>query len=118
MKSVSTSYGLGTKGHVLSRSYCIPPQVGVSDWSAAGEDGIEEADPLFPYRLRFHPTGNISFPHDFQRYCQISEFCDVVTIPAGSTLHQIFALDKPEEMGGTEQLIGELVLTRKISSEH
>ena len=23
MKSVSTSYGLGTKGHVLSRSYCI-----------------------------------------------------------------------------------------------
>ena len=86
--------------------------------SKAGEDGVEEANPLFPYRLRFHPTGNISFPREYQRPCQISHFCDVVTIPAGSTLHQIFALDKPEEMGGTEQLIGALVLTREISSEH
>ena len=39
----------------------------------------------------------------------------MVTIPAGSTLHQIFALDKPEEMGGTEQLIGELVLSSQKS---
>ena len=82
--------------------------------SKAGEDGVEEANPLFPYRLRFHPTGNISFPREYQRPCQISDFCDVVTIPAGSVLHQIFALDAPEEMGGTEQMIGELVLTRVV----
>ena len=60
------------------------------------------------------PSGN-HVPRDYKRSCQISEFCDVVTIPVGSTLHQIFALDVPEEMGGTEQMIGELVLTRLVN---
>ena len=40
-------------------------QVGTSDWSKAGEDGIEEENPHFPYRLRFHPTGEIAFPDEY-----------------------------------------------------
>jgi hypothetical protein len=85
-------------------------QVGISDWSKAGEDGIKEANPRFPYKLRFHPTGDIAFPDSYQQ----PSTADLVTIPAGSTLYQVFALNAPEELGGSEQMIGELVLTSKL----
>ena len=69
-----------------SIKYVPPPlQVGISDWSKAGEDGTEEESPTFPYRLRFHPTGNISFPDDYQQPIN----ADLMTIPSGSTLYQV-----------------------------
>ena len=42
-------------------------QVGISDFSKAGEDGIEEGNPNFPYRLRFQPTGDITFPDEYRQ---------------------------------------------------
>ena len=33
-----------------------------------------------------------------------------MSVPEGSTLYHILALDKPEELGGVEQHIGDLVL--------
>ena len=64
-------------------------QVGVSDWAKAGENGVKEYSPNFPYRLRFHPTGEFTFPPRFQQQCQIDNLCDLRTIPAGSTLFQV-----------------------------
>ena len=98
----------------------------------------------FSIRLRFHPTGKIGFSDSYVR--PLSE--DLVTIPAGSVLFQVylfapslfitfkhkpdipchhllgisqvprnhhghhsqvFALDKPEELGGRETRIADLV---------
>lgn len=85
-------------------------QVGISDWGKYGGNGVETATPSFPYRLRFHPTGDLSFPDTYVR--PITE--DLVTIPSGSVLYQVFALDAPEQLGGTEKRIGDLVLTSEM----
>ena len=82
-------------------------QVGISEWGRATEDGEVEPKLAFPYRLRFRPSGEIVFPDSFHR--TINE--DLATVPMGTKLHDVFALDKPEEMGGTENMIGEVVLT-------
>jgi len=85
-------------------------QVGISDWGKYGENGAETANPSFPYRLRFHPTGSISFPDKYAR----SNTEDLVTIPSGSVLYEVFALDAPEKLGGQERRIADLVLTSEM----
>ena len=85
-------------------------QVGISEWGRATEDGEVEPKLVFPYRLRFHPSGEIAFPDSF--HGPINE--DLVTVPRGTKLYDVFALDKPEEMGGTEKMIGEVVLTSNL----
>merc|ERR1712158_174281 len=85
-------------------------QVGVSDWAKYGEDGQEVGNPVFPYRLRFQPTGEISFPDEYVR--PFTE--DLKSIPRDSILYDILALDQPEEMGGVEAHIGQLVLRSEM----
>ena len=63
--------------------------VGLSDMAAITQDGTAE-DPVFPWSLRFEPTGEFEFPADtydvaFEDYLQ--------TIPAQSTLFNIYAMD-------------------------
>ena len=85
-----------------------------------GEDGKEVENPVFPYRLRFQvsqthlnqshlclqPTGEIDFSDEY-----VHEFTeDLKSIPADSVLYNILALDQPEELGGVEAQIGQLVL--------
>ena len=92
-----------------TRNVC---QVGVSEWSKAGEDGSAEANPRFPYRLRFCPTGDIAYPDEYHD----SFMTDLMTISSGTTLYNVHALDAPEELDGTEQMIGELVLTSSLTT--
>lgn len=87
-------------------------EVGLSDWSFYGEDGEAVANPVFPYKLRFHPTGDISFSDTYVR--PVNE--DLMTIPSGSTLYQVFAWDQPEQLGGTEAHIADLVLTSEMTT--
>merc|ERR1711973_594481 len=63
-------------------------EVGLSDWGLYGEDGIQvaDADFKFPFMLRFKPTGEISSP------------------------------DEPEELGGIEAHIADLVLTSALTT--
>ena len=56
------------------------------------------------------------FSDDFQRQCQIDNYCDLRTIPPGSTLFHVFATNKPEELGGKELLIGEVILTSILTT--
>jgi len=60
--------------------------------------------------LRFHPTGNITFSDNYVRPTNQ----DLVTIPSGSVLYQVFALDVPEQLGGEEKRIADLVLTSEV----
>ena len=81
-------------------------QVGLSDWAQYGEDGLEVPEPVFPYRLRFQPTGEIGFPDAYTR-----PHTDLLTtVPKDSVLYRVHALDKPTELGGREQYIADLVL--------
>merc|ERR1712112_655544 len=94
-------------------------QVGISDWGRFDENGLETKNPNFPYRLRFQPTGKFKFPDKYVR--PVTE--DLATIPAGSVLYQVYALDAPEELGGKEKRIADLVLksrlvTSKWGDEH
>merc|ERR1712130_1091692 len=86
------------------------PQVGVSNWAMYGEDGAEVANPVFPYRLRFQPTGEIDFSDEYVR--PFTE--DLKSIPADSVLYNILALDQPKELGGVETQIGQLVLRSEM----
>ena len=56
------------------------------------------------------------FSDDFQRQCQIDNYCDLRTIPPGSTLFHVFAANKPKELGGKELLIGEVILTSILTT--
>ena len=85
-------------------------QVGLSDWARRGQDGVKESRPVFPYRLRFRITGELAFPDTYQQ----SSTADLVTIPSGTTLYQVLAMDKPEEQGGTERHIADLVLVSEM----
>jgi len=87
-------------------------QVGVSNWATYGEDGLQVAAPVFPYRLRFQPTGELSFSDEYVR--PFTE--DLTSIPESSTLYHILALEEPEELGGVEQHIGDLVLRSEMTT--
>jgi len=39
--------------------------VGLSDIASYRADGAKVEAPVFPYKLRFHPTGDIEFPQDY-----------------------------------------------------
>ena len=87
-------------------------QVGLSNWSTHDHTGTPVANPVFPYRLRFHPTGDIRFSDTYTR----PNTENLVTIQQGSTLYQIYALDKPKEMGGKEEHIANLVTASKMTT--
>lgn len=73
--------------------------VGLSDMAAYAQDGTAESPVVFPWNLRFEPSGDYMFPETtydqkFEEYLQ--------TIPEDALLFNIYAMDQPEELGGTE----------------
>merc|ERR1712038_1171499 len=81
-------------------------EVALSDFARYGESGVKVDAPEFPFMLRFHPTGELSFSDEYVR--PFTE--DLVSIPKGSLLYEVWALDNPTELGGTEKHIADLVL--------
>ena len=89
--------------------------VGLSDMAAFAQDGSAEASPVFPWKLRFEPTGEWNMPdttydQTFEEY--------LATIPSGSKLFSIYAMDVPEELGGTEALIGSFVTDSQLVTSY
>jgi len=82
-------------------------EVALSDFGQHGESGTQVADPRFPFMLRFRPTGEFMFSDEYVR--PFTE--DLTSIPMGSTLYEVWALDQPTELGGVETHIADLVLT-------
>ena len=67
---------------------------------------------IISFHPRFKPTGEVSFPDEY-----VNDWIeDLMSVPQGTTLYQIWALDKPVELGGVETHIGDLVLTSVMSS--
>ena len=67
-------------------------EMGLSDFGRYDQSGSDAGDNLdFPYMLRFHPTGDIAFPDTY-----VEAFTSqLMTIPSGSVIYQVFATDKP-----------------------
>merc|ERR1711936_503544 len=87
-------------------------ECGLSDWASYGEDGVMASSLSFPFMVRFQPTREISFPDEY-----VNDFLvDLTSVPAGSTLYQVWALDVPQELGGTETHIADLVLTSDMTT--
>ena len=63
----------------------------MSEWATYGADGVVASDVKFPYMLKFKPTGELSFPDEYVN----GYLDDLMSIPQGSTLYQIWALDAP-----------------------
>ncbi len=72
---------------------------------------------VFPWKLRFQPTGKFEFPSTMS--AGYSDFLtDLESIPSGSVLYDIFAMDKPEELGGSEQKIGQIKTASELTTSN
>jgi len=85
-------------------------QVGLSDWATHGSDGAREENPLFPYKLRFSPSTSLQFPDTYTD--PVSS--QLASISPGSVIYTVYAMDKPEEQGGQEARVAELIATSTI----
>jgi len=87
-------------------------QVGLSDFSKYGEDGvtIPDFDINYPYELIFKPTGEITFPDEYHGLFTD----DLASIAEGSVLWNVYAMNAPVELGGQQELIGNVVLTSPL----
>lgn len=75
--------------------------VGLSEMASFTQGGVKE-EPVFPFSLRFEPSGDWEFP---EKTYDVTFFDYLQTIPEGSLLFNIYAMDKPSELGGTETKI-------------
>jgi hypothetical protein len=87
-------------------------QVGLSDFAKYGNDGKEEKVVTFPYKLRFHrPGGDKEYQDEYH-----GDFLDDLRKVETGVLYQVWAMDKPKELGGTESHIADLELTSKLQT--
>jgi len=86
--------------------------VGVSDFARYGTSGKYETNVQFPHQLRFQPTNEVpSFPDEYSGM-DVNEMLQTVT--KGTTLYDVYATDKPVELGGKESKIAKIVLDEKF----
>mmetsp|Transcript_4630 Transcript_4630/g.6107 ORF Transcript_4630/g.6107 Transcript_4630/m.6107 type:complete len:344 (+) Transcript_4630:29-1060(+) len=93
--------------------------VGLSDMAMYTQDGTEES-PVFPWSLRFEPSGDWEFPATTY---DPSFMQSLQPTPAGSLLFNVYATDQPTELGGSEQLIAQMktkstMVTSNWGDEH
>lgn len=68
---------------------------------------------MFPFSLRFHPTGKVSTPDDYAGH---DLWVDLMAVPNGSTLYEVWAMDKPAELGGVETHIADVNLLTQLTT--
>jgi hypothetical protein len=89
--------------------------VGLSDFAQYSQSGYKVQKPVFPFQLRFHPTGEITFSDDYSGTYYLDQ---LATIPSGSVLYKVYGLDAPVELGGKEHYIGDLITTSAMVSSY
>lgn len=78
-----------------------------------GEDGRKDHLKV-PFRLRFQPHKDVHnlFPKSYKG--DMAYLDQLEDVPANSNLYNVYAWDKPKQMGGHEILIGQLKLDGKL----
>ena len=78
--------------------------VGLSEMATYMQDGQMESEVNFPFSLRFSPSGQYKFPSTVaEGYTNFQD--DLSSITEGSILYDVYAMDKPVELGGTEMKV-------------
>ena len=86
----------------------------LSNMAQFDQQGNEVSDPVFPFRIRFEPTGEISFDSDvYENYRD-----QLATIPSGTNLFRLYGMDAPEELGGQEVYMGDLVTQSECTTSN
>ena len=89
--------------------------VGLSEMASWDQNGKAEAKPVFPWKLHMVPNAEFEFASTVaEGYTDFRD--DLMTISEGSTLWDVYAWDNPEELGGTEQLIGKIVTASEMTT--
>ena len=70
-------------------------QLGLSEMATLDQDGRRTGQPVFPWRVRLEPSGDYKTSGP-------DYFTSLQAIPAGAHLYDVYATDKPCELGGTE----------------
>lgn len=91
--------------------------VGLSEMASFTQDGQAEAAAVFPWSMRFAPGGTISFPATVaDGYTDYRS--QLHSIPSGTTLYTVYAMDAPKELGGTETKIAEIVTASELTTSY
>lgn len=90
--------------------------VGLSEMASYAQDGSAET-PVFPFSLRFSPGGAYSFPDTVSNgYTDFRD--DLKTIQSGTVLYNVYAMDAPAELGGTEKQIAQIVTQSEMTTSN
>ena len=89
--------------------------VGLSNFGMYDKHGKYEKQNEFPYALNFKPHSDVHtlFPKELSTSAKdpyMHHIDQLKTVPADSTLYDVYAVSAPLELGGTEQKIGSLKL--------
>ena len=85
--------------------------LGTSEFASYDQDGKEELDPEFPFRLRFEPTGDFNMPADTYDET-IFDFFE--KIEPDQVLYRVMALAEPTDPDNTEKHIANIIITTKL----
>jgi len=86
--------------------------MGLSDYANYTQDGARVEQPVFPAKLRFEPAASYVTPVEDPASFDLQE--TLKQMPAGQILYRVYAMDKPIQLGGTEQLIGEIRMDTQL----
>lgn len=87
-------------------------EVGLSNMAQFDQAGNKEAAMVFPYSLTFKPTSQVHnlFPKTMHNNDPMAYVGQLESVAANARLYDVYAMDKPKEMGGKETMIGTLQL--------
>lgn len=83
--------------------------LGNSDMALYSQEGVKVAEPNFPYSIRYQPNPELSYADP--EYT-MTVFERMSAIPTGTVLYEVWAMDAPSTLGGTETKIAEGGTTR------
>ena len=90
----------------------------MSDMAGFDQSGHQESPTVMPYSLTFVPHSDVAnlFPKDLGDKKYMKYVDQLKSIPSNSNLYDIYAFDKPVELGGQESYIGTLTLDGSLTS--
>uniref|UniRef100_A0A7S3MTX1 Uncharacterized protein n=1 Tax=Strombidium inclinatum TaxID=197538 RepID=A0A7S3MTX1_9SPIT len=93
-------------------------EVSLKNFATHDQNGLESNDIKYPFSIGFKPSDDVKdlFPTELQDDDYMSYIKQLPTVPADSTLYDIYALDQPKELGGQEVLIGKVVLDGSLKT--
>ena len=91
-------------------------EIGLSDWAQHDQHGNEHPNPQFPYELVFKPNESVKnlFSSAEPKNYYMQYILDLGYVPANSNIYDVYAWDKPAQIGGKLTKIGALNIEDRL----